>query len=264
VSPFFKTLPVRLNDYFYRGVGLFLFIILWEAAPRLGWVRSTYLSPPSVVLRAMYLLALRGELATHFLISLQRVMVGLSVSVAVGCVFGLFIGYFRKVERCCDLLFQAFRQMSAFALFPVFILLFGLGELSKTIIIFWASLWPVLLNTSTGVKNVDKVLVRSAKSMGASKAYIFLKIILPAAGPEVFTGIRLGGSYCVMAVVAAEMIGASSGLGYLVIYSEETFNVPEMYAGIISLAILGIGLNYVLHRIELFFTSWKHDISAGE
>jgi NitT/TauT family transport system permease protein len=112
----------------------------------------------------------------------------------------------------------------------------------------------------SGVKNVDSVLVRSAKSMGASKAFIFLKIILPAAAPEIFTGIRLGGSYCVMAVVAAEMIGATSGLGYLVLYSEETFNVPEMYAGIVGLAILGIGLNYFLHRVEQSFTSWKEDI----
>jgi len=154
--------------------------------------------------------------------------------------------------------------MSAFALFPVFILLFGLGETSKTIIIFWASLWPVLLNTAAGVRNVDKVLVRSAVSMGASRPYIFLRIILPAAAPEIFTGIRLGGSYCVMAVVAAEMIGATSGLGYLVIYSEQIFNIADMYGGIVCLAILGLGLNGILQGIEKFFTSWKDEIRAGE
>ena len=254
----------KLYDIFIRGSGLLLFFALWEAAPRLGWVRATYLSPPSAVFRALYLLALRGELARHFSISLQRVLLGLLVSAAVGVVMGLFIGYFRRIDKILNLLFQAFRQMSAFALFPVFILLFGLGELSKTIIIFWASLWPVLLNTSSGVKNVDAVLIRSAKSMGASRLFIFLKIILPAAAPEIFTGIRLGGSYCVMAVVAAEMIGAVSGLGYLVLYSEETFNVPEMYAGIVGLAILGIGLNYLLHTAERFFTSWKDDVKVGE
>lgn len=252
-----KNTLYRAGDIFSRSIGLMLFFILWEAAPRLGWVRATYLAPPSRVFRALWLLALRGELARHAFISLQRVLLGLLVSVVVGVILGLFIGYFRRVDRILDLLFQAFRQMSAFALFPVFILLFGLGELSKTIIIFWASLWPVLLNTSSGVKNVDPILIRSAKSMGASRLFIFVKIILPAAAPEVFTGIRLGGSYCVMAVVAAEMIGASSGLGYLVLYSEETFNVPEMYGGIVGLAILGIGLNWILYRAEKFFTSWK-------
>jgi NitT/TauT family transport system permease protein len=259
-----KTLPERIADFFSRSTGLLLFIALWEAAPRLGWVRAAYLAPPSSVFRALYFLALRGELARHFLISLQRVALGLAVSVAAGVVLGLFIGYFKRVERILNLLFQSFRQMSAFALFPVFILFFGLGELSKTIIIFWASLWPVLLNTATGVKNVDKVLVRSVLSMGASKRYIFLHIIIPAAAPEIFTGIRLGGSYCVMAVVAAEMIGATSGLGYLVMYSEQTFNTPEMYGGIVMLAVLGLGLNFVLHGIEQFFTSWKEEMRAGE
>jgi NitT/TauT family transport system permease protein len=247
----------KAGDLFSRSVGLILFIMLWEAAPRFGWVMPTYLAPPSRVFRALWLMAARGELSRHALISLQRVILGLVVSSAVGVVLGLFIGYFRRLDRVLDLLFQAFRQMSAFALFPVFILLFGLGELSKTVIIFWASLWPVLLNTGSGVKNVDPVLIRSAKSMGASKLFIFIKIILPSAAPEIFTGIRLGGSYCVMAVVAAEMIGASSGLGYLVLYSEETFNVPEMYGGIIGLAILGIGLNWILQSAEKFFTSWK-------
>ncbi|MDR1978048.1 MAG: ABC transporter permease [Synergistaceae bacterium] len=261
---FLKKAIARINDIFFRSVGLLLFFLLWEAAPRLDWVRPTYMSPPSAVFRAIYLLALRGELSKHFFISLQRVLLGLLVSVVVGISFGLFIGYFKSIERYLDLLFQAFRQMSAFALFPVFILLFGLSELSKTIIIFWASLWPVLLNTSTGVKHVDKVLIQSAKSMGASRSFIFRKIILPAAAPEIFTGIRLGGSYCVMAVVAAEMIGATAGLGYLVMYSQETFNIPEMYAGIVSLAALGLGLNYALHSVEKFFTSWKQAIGAGE
>jgi energy-coupling factor transporter ATP-binding protein EcfA2 len=136
---------------------------LWEAAPRLGWVRAAYLAPPSRVFRALWLLALRGELARHFLISPRRVLAGLLVSAAAGVILGLFTGCFRRVDRILNLLFQAFRQMSAFALFPVFILLFGLGELSKTIIIFWASLWPVLLNTSSGVKNVDSVLIRSPR-----------------------------------------------------------------------------------------------------
>jgi NitT/TauT family transport system permease protein len=247
----------KAEDVFSRSIGLILFLILWETAPRLGWLRSTYLAPPSRVAYALYLLALRGELTRHVLVSLQRVALGLLVSTIVGVALGLFIGYFKSIDRILSLLFQMFRQMSAFALFPVFILLFGLGELSKTIIIFWASLWPILLNTSSGVKNIDPVLVRSAKSMGASRPFIFVSVILPAAAPEIFTGIRLGGSYCVMAVVAAEMIGASSGLGYLVLYSEETSNVPEMYAGIVGLAILGIGLNWVLQSAENFFTSWK-------
>lgn len=238
-------------------VGLVLFLALWEAAPRLGWLSSTYLSPPDAVFRAILQLGETGELWKHVLASLQRVLIGLLFSTVVGVILGIAIGYFRRIENYLDLLFQFFRQMSAFALFPVFILLFGLGELSKDIIIFWASLWPVLLNTINGVKNVDKLLLDSARSMGASDSFIFRKIILPAAAPEIFTGIRLGASYCVMTVVAAEMIGATAGLGYLVIYSQETFNVPDMYAAIVTLAILGVTLNFLLHKIASGFITWK-------
>ncbi|MDR1920998.1 MAG: ABC transporter permease, partial [Candidatus Adiutrix sp.] len=200
-----KNKLYKLREVLYSGSGLIFFMLLWEAAPRLGWLRATYIAPPSRVFYALYLMTLRGELARHAFISLQRVLLGLLISTVVGVVLGLFIGYFRNVDKPLNLLLQSFRQMSAFALFPVFILLFGLGELSKTIIIFWASLWPILLNTSSGVKNIDPVLIRSTKSMGASKLFIFIKVMLPAAAPEIFTGIRLGGSYCVMAVVAAEM-----------------------------------------------------------
>ncbi|EIW15604.1 MULTISPECIES: ABC transporter permease [Pelosinus] len=247
-----------------KTIGLILFIALWELAPRAGWVNSTYLSPPSAVVSALIALLKSGDLLKHLLISLQRALVGMAVAVSFGMIFGLFIGYFKKIEGYLDALFQSFRQMSAFALFPVFILLFGVGELSKTIIIFWASLWPILLNTINGVKNVDTLLVQSAKSMGASQKFIFLRVILPAAAPDIFTGIRLGGSYCVMSLVAAEMIGATSGLGYLILYSQETFNIPDMYAGIVGLAIMGLGINYALKLIEKSFSSWKQGVAVGE
>jgi len=252
-----KTKFHSLNNLLYRCTGLFVFIILWEAAPRLGWVRAIYLSPPTEVIRALVRIILNGELAPHAIISLKRIFLGLFFASTIGVILGLFIGYFKRIEQALDLLFQSFRQMSAFALFPVFILFFGLGELPKVIIIFWASLWPVLLNTISGVRDVDPVLIRSAKSMGATKSYIFLHVILPATTPQIFTGIRLGGSYCVMAVVAAEMIGATSGLGYLVVYSQQTFKVAQMYGSIVALAILGITLNWLLQSFENFFSSWR-------
>lgn len=252
-----KNKLYSFKNLLYRCTGLFIFIILWEAAPRLGWVRAVYLSPPTEVIKVLVQIILNGELAPHALISLKRIFLGLFFAATIGVILGLFIGYFKRIEQALDLLFQSFRQMSAFALFPVFILFFGLGELPKVIIIFWASLWTVLLNTISGVRDVDPVLIRSAKSMGAAKSYIFLHIILPATTPQIFTGIRLGGSYCVMAVVAAEMIGATSGLGYLVVYSQQTFKVAQMYASIVALAILGIALNWILQSLENFFSSWR-------
>ena len=236
---------------------MLVFLLLWEAAPRLGWVREMYLSPPSVVIGALVKMLFDGGLTPHIFASLLRIFRGLLLASSVGVVLGLLVGYFRQINQALDLLFQSFRQISAFALFPVFILFFGLGEVSKTAIIFWASLWPVLLNTSAGVRDVEPILIRSVKSMGATKIYTFINVILPGATPQIFTGIRLGGSYCVMAVVAAEMIGATSGLGYLILYSQQIFRIPQMYASIIALALLGIALNELLQLLEGLFSSWR-------
>lgn len=254
-SPSLFSLPGK--TILLKSSGLFLFFLLWEAAPRLGWIQATYLSPPSEVLASLWDMALSGELAEHFFWSLQRVLIGLALSTTAGIILGILIGFFRPAEAALSLLFQCFRQMSAFALFPVFILFFGLGELSKDLIIFWASLWPVLLNTAGGVRNTDPLLIHSVQSMGASKFFIFRKVILPAAAPDILTGIRLGASYCVMAVVAAEMIGATAGLGYLVMYSQETFHIPAMYGAITALAFMGILINYGLSAVQNHLFRWK-------
>ena len=245
-----------------RSLGLILLLIIWEIAPRAGWVNIAYISPPSKVFQALVALLNGGDLWVHTANSLKRALAGLGAAVLIGTVCGIFIGWFRRVEYALDFTFQTFRQMSAFALFPIFILLFGIGEVSKIVIVFWACLWPVLLNTINGVRNVDHVLIDSAKSMGASHTFIFTKVVLPAAAPAIFTGIRLGGSYAIMAIVAAEMIGAHSGLGYLVLYSQETFKIPEMYAAIVSLAVMGLGLNYFLAFLESRAAGWKRYDSA--
>ncbi len=147
--------------------------------------------------------------------------------------------------------------MSAIALFPVFILFFGIGELSKVVIIFWAALWPILLNTVAGVKGVDPVLVRSARSMGARSGTLFRKVILPAAAPSIFTGVRLGAAYAFMVLVAAEMIGANAGLGFLVLNSQEVFAIPRMYAAIVALAAFGLAVNNALLVAERRATAWR-------
>ncbi len=159
---------------------------------------------------------------------------------------------------------QLFRQTSAFALFPVFILFLGIGELSKVAIIFWASFWPVLLSTVSGVKQVDRLLVNSALSMGASRRFVFFKVVLPASLPSIFTGVRLAGAYSITALVAAEMIGAHSGLGFLTLNSQETFQIPTMYAGILLLAVLGLLLNYLLALLERRLLRWRRGLSLDE
>jgi NitT/TauT family transport system permease protein len=247
-----------------RGIGIVLFLLLWEALPRLGVVSDAYLSPPSAVLAAIAQLVDNNQLWKHVAASLQRSLWGLALASAAGVVLGLLIGGFKRLAAIVDPVLQLFRQTSAFALFPVFILFLGIGELSKVAIIFWASFWPVLLSTVSGVKQVDRLLVNSALSMGASRRFIFFKVVLPASLPSIFTGVRLAGAYSITALVAAEMIGAHSGLGFLTLNSQETFQIPTMYAGILMLAVLGLLLNYLLALLERRLLRWRAGLSLDE
>ena len=247
-----------------RGIAIVLFLLLWEALPRLGIVSDAYLSPPSTVLASIGQLLDNGQLWKHVAASLQRSLWGLVLASSAGVVLGLLIGGFRRLAAIVDPVLQLFRQTSAFALFPVFILFLGIGELSKVAIIFWASFWPVLLSTVSGVKQVDRLLVNSAVSMGASHRFIFFKVVLPASLPSIITGVRLAGAYSITALVAAEMIGAHSGLGFLTLNSQETFQIPTMYAGILMLAVLGLLLNYLLALLERRLLRWRKGLSLDE
>ncbi|WP_309972188.1 ABC transporter permease [Variovorax guangxiensis] len=247
-----------------RGLGLLFFLALWELMPRVGIVSDAYLSPPSAVIASIAQLAGNGLLWKHIAASLQRSLWGLLLAIGAGVLLGLLMGAIRRLENIVDPVLQLFRQTSAFALFPVFILFLGIGELSKVAIIFWASFWPVLLSTIGGVKQVDRLLIDSALSMGASQRFVFFKVVLPAALPSIFTGVRLAGAYCITALVAAEMIGAHSGLGFLTLNSQETFQIPTMYAGILLLAVLGLLLNYLLALLERRLLRWRKGLSLDD
>lgn len=247
-----------------RSACVLLFFAIWEFLPRAGLVNSAFLSPPSAVLAAIVQLAQTGQLGKHVATSLQRSLAGLILAVVAGVALGLLMGVVRRFEAFIDPLLQLFRQVSALALFPVFLLFFGIGEASKIAIIFWAAFWPVLLNTISGVKQVEKLLIHSALSMGASRGFIFFKVILPAAAPSIFTGIRLAGAYSITALVAAEMIGSHAGLGFLTLNSQEIFQIPSMYAGIVLLAVLGLALNYGLALLEKRLTRWRSGLEFHE
>ncbi len=242
------------------SLGIVLFLLLWEALPRLGIVNPGYLSPPSAVVAAIFDLAANGQLTKHLEASLLRSLAGLALAIVFGVGLGLLMGWFARLESILDPLLQLFRQTSALALFPVFILFLGIGEGSKIAIIFWACFWPILLSTISGVKQVDTLLINSALSMGANRRFLFLKIVLPSASPSIFTGVRLAGAYCITALVAAEMIGAHSGLGFLTLNSQEVFQIPSMYAGILLLALVGLALNFLLALLERRFTRWRRGL----
>lgn len=252
------TVPLRaLEKAVQRVLAVIAFLIVWQVLSSSGVINAAFLPSPVDVTITMVKLALSGELARHLLISLQRAASGFVLASLVAIPLGMAIGWYKPVERFLDPLLQSFRQTSALALFPVFILFLGIGEESKTAIIFWGAQWAMLLNTINGVKNVEPILIKSARSLAVSDSVLFRKVVLPAAFPSIITGMRLSATVSILILVAAEMIGAKAGLGFLLVNSQYNFEVQKMYAAIVTLAVLGLVVNYALVWLEKRVTSWK-------
>lgn len=242
---------------FRRGTAIVLFLAVWELAPRAGLVDRVFLPPLSEVLATWWQLVLAGELAEHLQASLLRSVSGLVLAVLSAIPLGLLIGWYRPVADVLGPLLEMFRNTSALALLPVFVLLLGLGETSKIALVVFACTWPILLNTISAVRGVDPLLVKSARSFGLSSPALFRKVVLPASVPALFTGIRLAAAYSILVLIAAELTGAKAGLGYLITAAQYNFQIPQMYAGILTISLLGLALNQLLVAVEHRLTRWR-------
>lgn len=253
-----SALPLAwVHTIFKRSIAIVLFLALWEALPRLGVVSAAFLPPLSVVLETAWQLYLNGQLGTHFFASIQRSIIGFILALLIAIPLGLVIGWYKLVAETLNPLLELFRNTTALALMPLFILFLGIGETSKISLLVYACTWPILLNTITGVQTVDPLLIKSARTMGLQPHQLFRKVILPASVPTIFVGIRLAGAISILALVAVEMFGAKAGLGYLIIYSQYSFEIPQMFVGILVITLVGLSFNYLLLGLEKYFTSWK-------
>jgi len=229
----------------------------WEIVPRLGLVDPVFLPPFSIVVAAWWDLAQSGALAAHGVASLSRAFGGLAIAIVLAIPLGLLIGANRRLGEVLDPLIEVFRNTAPLALLPVFTLILGIGEVSKVTMVVYAASWPILLSTVTGVRTVDPLLIKAARSMGLGPAALFRKVVLPASVPTIFTGVRLAAAISLLVLIAAEMVGARAGLGYMINAAQFNFQIPEMYAGIVTLSAIGLLLNVALRRVESRLSRWK-------
>jgi NitT/TauT family transport system permease protein len=238
-------------------IGVALLVVVWELAPRVGLVDRFFVPPFSQVLGAWWELATNGELVKHLRASVVRSAAGFGLALALAIPLGVAIAWYRDVHRLLNPVLEIFRNTAALALLPVFVLILGIGETSKVAIVTFACFFPVLLNTISGVRSVDPLLLKSARVLGLSPSATFRKVVLPAALPTLFTGVRIAGAAAILVLIAAEMIGATAGLGYLINYSQFNFLVPQMYAGILTTSLLGLAVNWGLVALERRLSSWR-------
>ncbi|MDQ4504173.1 ABC transporter permease [Sinomonas sp. ASV322] len=248
----------------WKSAAIVVFLAVWEAGPLWLVPPSTrvFLPPLHEVLIATWKLLASGALEGHLASSLTRSVAGFGVAVVLGVAAGLLIAWYRPVNTFITPLLEVFRNTAALALLPVFTLLLGIGEESKITIVAYAAFFPVLLNTIAGVRTVDPLLVRAARSLGLSNLALFRKVILPSAVPTIFTGIRMAGTASILVLIAAEMVGAKAGLGYLIVNAQSSFLIPDMYAGILTVSLLGLAVNSLLVALERHFSRWRVEVRA--
>ncbi len=240
-----------------RSVAILAFLTLWEVGPRVGLVDRVFLPPLWEVLQATAELIGNGQLIEHIRSSLTRAALGFGMAIVTAIPLGLLIGWYSLIAKVLNPILEAFRNTAALALLPVFVLILGIGETSKVALVLFATFFPILLNTISGVRTVDPLLIKSAQSLGLSPLRLFQKVILPSAVPTIFTGLRMAGAASILVLIAAEMIGAQAGLGYLINAAQLNFQIPNMYAGILTISIIGITVNYALLAAERHFSRWR-------
>jgi sulfonate transport system permease protein len=233
------------------------FLVAWQVAAMVGWLNPSILPRLDIILGALWNGLAGGALLDDIAISLQRAGTAYVAAVVIGIPLGLLMGQIAIVEKALDPILQLFRQTSALALYPVFILLLGLGEASKIFVIFWATIFPVLLATIGGVKEVDAKLIEMARVYGASRLDIFRRVVLPAAIPAIFVGLRLSATTALLLLIAAEMIGANKGIGFQVINAQYNFQIPLMFAAIVLLVVLGLLANSGLVLLQRRLCRWS-------
>ncbi len=199
---------------------------------------------PLIILLEFLMMIFSKEMYSNLFLTLSRVIWGAGISILIGVPFGLFLGYFNKLYNMFEFTVDFFRSIPATALFPLFILFFGIGNTSKIMLGAWIATLVIIVNTSYGVRHANKSYLRMAKVYKSSKIYILSHIVFMGALPNIFSGLRVGVSLVLIVVIVAEMfIGSVNGLGHSILNAQLTYDIPEMYALIIITGILGYLLN---------------------
>ncbi|MDQ0187403.1 ABC transporter permease [Cytobacillus sp. FSL W7-1323] len=237
-----------------------LLILAWEYLSRIGVFPPHLLPAPSIILQSLMTMTTDGSLWTHTSITLYRLVLGFLFGTAAALIIGAAVGYFSTVESLLDPLIQAFRSIPSLAWVPLFILWMGIGEPSKVVLIAVGVFFPVYLNIVSGIQGIDRKLIEVGKIYHFSSWQLICKIILPAALPSFLVGLRSGLGLGWMFVVAAELMGASTGIGYLLVYGQNTYAPELIISSIVLFAILGKITDAILKGLETKTLHWQDTI----
>jgi ABC-type nitrate/sulfonate/bicarbonate transport system permease component len=234
-------------------------LAVWEIAARLNYIDVRFFPAPSSVIATMIEMLRSGELITNTLVSLRRLALGAVIGGVPALILGIAMGLNRWVRAAFDPIVAATYPIPKSAILPLALLIFGLGEGSKIFMVAIGVFFPVVINSTTGVLEINRIYLDVGRNFKASRWNTFWTIALPGALPVIMTGFKLGIGIGLILIALAEMIGAKSGLGYMIWTAWETFSVEQMYVGLFAIAIIGFVLTILLNEIERIIIPWKRD-----
>ena len=240
---------------------LLLVVAAWFASAR---STSIYFPPLAVILATFERLWLFDQVASDVLPSLQNLAIGLGIATFAGITLGLLLGLLPRLHDALSPLLELLRAVPGVALLPLLLLLLGIGPLMRISVIAYATTWPILLNTIDGVRSVDPVVLDVARSYRLSRWQKMWRVILPAASPQIITGMRISLSLGVTVIFFSELVGSANGIGHRMLEYQRSFAIPEMWSGIILMGLLGYLLNIGFRGFEHIALRWHRGMQRRE
>ncbi len=256
-----KKITEKIGAFILSLAGIFMVIVVWALAVKYTRIGLLLPSPLQVLERFSYVcthtIGKKYTIFGHLLISLRRVLIGFIVASAAGVILGIAMGRSKLAESVFRPVFEIVRPIPSVAWIPLAIVWFGIGEGAKFYIIFMAGFVNITVNTFAGARRVDENVLGAAYMLGANKIQAFFRVVIPSCVPYIFAGMQVGLSTCWMAVLAAEMVSSTAGIGWTITSGQENGDMTQIFVGIIAIAVIGLLMAVLMRWLEKILCQWR-------
>jgi ABC-type nitrate/sulfonate/bicarbonate transport system permease component len=241
----------------YGTVAVVCLLICWEIFWQLGAISPLFFSGPSAVAIDFVNLAMNGNLAAEVIYTGKNFLVGFFIAVIIAVPLGVALGWYRRLNLFFDPIISALYAMPRIALYPLIIIWFGIGSGSKVFIVFLTAVFPILVNTAAGVRNIDPDLLKAARAFCATDRQIFMTVALPYSVPFILTGVRQGVALGLIGAIIGELFAGSEGIGYMISYAGQMFQTDTLLVGVVVVMAAGMMLTALIERVRRHFQKWR-------
>jgi ABC-type nitrate/sulfonate/bicarbonate transport system permease component len=250
-------------DSWISALVFVLFLGAWEGFSRLGWISQLFFPAPSKIISSLFSMIVSGKLMINLVSTLERLGLGFLMGAVPGLVLGLFMGWSSRLRRIVDPFIAAFHPLPKIAIFPIIMVIFGIGELSKIVAIALSTFFPILINSMAGVRQLSPVYFEVTRNYGANLWKTLRRVVIPGSLPSILSGIRIAMNLAMVITITVELVSATQGLGVIIWFAWQTMRIEELYASLVVTAVLGILLNLVLYQLSRKLVPWSATITEG-